>query len=633
MALKKPITIENWSSGIGASPHVGFQEIYNCDVFNVDGTIKPNFQLLNQIDTPVTGITFTGGSSTSSQLTLSASIARNIPGSVSGGGRAIVFGSSGTLPAPLVSGTVYYAIDISGGTTIQVASTLDNALLGTAITLTSNASGPASMATIDPWLMTNFAYSPANNSTYAVDSRGFVWQASLGGDLIGITGVWFLITGTGWSGLAPTNASGNGIAVWKNYLFVFRNQYIDVYGDLSTARSTRAWSTNWKQLYQAAGDQAEHPTWVASNYYLYWGDYNSGSVLAGSVVNNTPYVGYIYETPGSIFAPGTPASYSFVPSGLRLPQYDRLTSITELNTLLAIGGSEDKLYFWDEISPTYDFIFIPEIGVHSLLNINNILYIACGNKGNIYLTYGTYAQKILDFSDYLSGFPQYFVTTVDMVKCQGRIFFALTGDILSAGTSPDDQISGIYSLNLVSTAGSSLDSTQGAGYTMEYVTNGGYGATLGGLITDSTGTWITVGWYNSVAGTYGVDSYYNSVYVPGIKAPQRATGYIAQVVSPMYVIGSALEPETAEIFEINLAEPLATGQGAQISFRANSSDTWSTPMTLDYSSPDWLGSIKLFGKINIQKMTFLQANLQLTSAGASSGPVYDTIKVRNVVLR
>ena len=52
-------------------------------------------------------------------------------------GTAIVLSTSGTMPSPLIAGVTYYAINLTP-TTIRLASTLQNALMGTSITLLTN---------------------------------------------------------------------------------------------------------------------------------------------------------------------------------------------------------------------------------------------------------------------------------------------------------------------------------------------------------------------------------------------------------------------------------------------------------------------------------------------------------------
>lgn len=61
-------------------------------------------------------------------------------------GVPIAFSTTGTLPSPLQIGVVYYAIQLSL-TTMSVASTPENAFLGTAITLTTTGTGTNNVAT------------------------------------------------------------------------------------------------------------------------------------------------------------------------------------------------------------------------------------------------------------------------------------------------------------------------------------------------------------------------------------------------------------------------------------------------------------------------------------------------------
>ena len=60
--LKKPIIIGDdkspWTLGISGSPHTGFEALFNTDIFNVDGVLRPNFKLFQQSDTSVS-TTFT----------------------------------------------------------------------------------------------------------------------------------------------------------------------------------------------------------------------------------------------------------------------------------------------------------------------------------------------------------------------------------------------------------------------------------------------------------------------------------------------------------------------------------------------------------------------------------------------
>ena len=74
-------------------------------------------------------------------------------------------------------------------------------------------------------------------------------------------GIWLLQTGN-----TTTNGHGNGISVWKNYLFVFRDAEIDTYGPLNGSRAWYTLSTasaSYK-MNQTAGQNYLHPSIVNS---------------------------------------------------------------------------------------------------------------------------------------------------------------------------------------------------------------------------------------------------------------------------------------------------------------------------------------------------------------------------------
>ena len=78
-------------------------------------------------------------------------------------GMPILFGSTATLPAPLQPSVTYYAIKVSS-TEIKVATTLDNATIGQAISLTNTGTGGAVHSVI-------ISYALRNNDELYLDGR------------------------------------------------------------------------------------------------------------------------------------------------------------------------------------------------------------------------------------------------------------------------------------------------------------------------------------------------------------------------------------------------------------------------------------------------------------------------------
>ena len=127
-----------WSGGLALPPAipVSFTVSTTTNQLTLSGN-SFNFET----GVPVTLTTSSGGatftaSAATDILTLSASNANFATGN------SLTFTTTGTLPAPLVTGTTYYSIMIGTPSTnpgtIKVATTLANALVGTAIDLTTN---------------------------------------------------------------------------------------------------------------------------------------------------------------------------------------------------------------------------------------------------------------------------------------------------------------------------------------------------------------------------------------------------------------------------------------------------------------------------------------------------------------
>jgi len=94
--------------------------------------------------------TFTTAFATNSQLTLSSTVSFNTGAPV-----VLSVTAPDTLPAPLVAGTVYYAIRIDL-THIELAASPTDAIAGTFITLTSNGTGTSQTVTVSPDLLGEF---------------------------------------------------------------------------------------------------------------------------------------------------------------------------------------------------------------------------------------------------------------------------------------------------------------------------------------------------------------------------------------------------------------------------------------------------------------------------------------------
>jgi hypothetical protein len=239
------------------------------------------------------------------------------------------------------------------------------------------------------WIVRNPA-TPAE--VYALDSAGKVYRSGDSG------ATWALMTGN-----TTTNAHGNGLAIFKNYLIVARDAYLDICGDgaasgngTTTGISNAGWTNGWQA---PDSDVLWHPMIVSKL---------DGKLYGGA----GRYVFTLAEATGT-FAPGTGSTYTWVAQALDLPTSYRIKCLEELGNNLMIGTWQGTtvtdirvadIFTWDGTSVSYGQpIFLNDYGVHAMLNTGNSLVILAGTSGTIFRCDGVNAYVIGQLPIDLSG--------------------------------------------------------------------------------------------------------------------------------------------------------------------------------------------------------------------------------------
>jgi len=582
----KPIIIDNFS-GISQSPATGFSDMRHVDIFGLPGYAQAEYKMIQSTD-DIFSYTFTADP-TSDQITMSSAITR-YNGTALSGNIAVRLTTTGTLPAGLSTGTTYWIANGSSTTTFLFAS-LANAEAATPVVNITDAGTGVHTITNDNIDVQHrgakhFAYDIVNNVIYSLDAEGKLWEF----DNADNDNQWLLMTGN-----TQTNANGNGLVIWKNYLFVFRNGAIDVWGELTTARDSRTWTNGWQSISSTSVDST-HKAIVGQDDAVYF----------INVISNVPYIGSIMETTGDTFDPADSASYTFNQQALDLPKYEYINDIEEYGTNLMIATNTQKIYPWDRISSSFNFpIFAPEIGVQRLRTLNNVLYIAAGFRGNIYATQGTTVFPAVQFPQYISNTPINVVYVDSMNVYNGRL-------IMGIGTVG---ASGIYTFE---------PSTEK--FVMSYKVSQGYGTEepvrIWSLFSFSNGNPAeTSPVYNTLHAGFDNDS--NTlddfgVYSLGLfslansqsASFQRADDYSVYFEDALRPIGTFQRPATLSHLSFNLAKPLAVGQAIRFSFRKELTSSYGSTTTFDFAT---YGAIQAqeFNP-NIENAQFIQTKCELT---------------------
>lgn len=387
------------------------------------------------------------------------------------------------------------------------------------------------------WIVKNPA-SPAN--LYAIDSNGSVYNSA--------------DSGATWAELSDRAGGGQGLAVWKNYLFVCTTTTIDTYGPLSG-------SPNWLEFKTDLDtDSIYHPMLVSKL---------DGNLYIGA----GRYIASLAEVSGQNFADGTGASYTWTPQALTLPEDYRVKSLAEQGNNLMIGtwmgnyiydNKIADIFPWNGTSTTYgNPIILNENGINAMINIGGYLYILAGIDGKIYKSNGVQAWVIgqiplsianIAGNKYLEPYPG------AIINFKGRLFFGLSSSMYSNRIISDGV--GVYSL-LETSKGNILNFEH---FISEEVT-GSTNATLVSALLGITGDQFVCSWRNHA--TYGIDLLSPTSYA-------YTTDYSGYDESPLYQVGTHIQKRQFTELEFILVKELAVNEGIQIQYRINLTDAWTT---------------------------------------------------------
>lgn len=583
----QPIFLGNPQKGMAKSPHLGIADIRNCDIHSEPGVVKINEKAqsrTNQVQAP----TFTADASTD-EITTSAGLSNN--SSVSDStvvGRAVtVSNSGGALPTGLAASTIYYLIPVSTSV-YKLATTYANAAASTPIDLTSAGTGTHTITTIEMGRPEEEATDPTTGYSFVVDHNGRVWWNN------GSNQLWRLLAGN-----TLTNGTGNGIAAAFGFLFVFRSTIIDV-ADVSTQTKIEdpvgqsIWTNGWKTDLTSA---TKHKTFVKDGI-IYFG--------------NARYVGSLEEL--TTFVPATGATYSYTATELDLEQGWVVGPISELGSKLMVSAArarKSRIFPWNPDETSWDADFpVPGTEVYDIKNILNTLYIASGLTGTIYTSLGTVATLFLELPGHITQLPGSNTASQTKVRriehFRNRIFFSV--DTLTPTTA---EASGVWSVKF-----------DGTGLNLEHqVSSGSYGSVSGvvvPLLHKPSDNVLHIGWQDNDSSLQGLDSIGEGTFALYID-------YKAYITFEFLNVGSVKNPWTPGEILFQLTEALASPYGIRLSYRKDTSSSFTTIGTYEFST---LGAVlSHFDEPGILNAEVLQIKAELTG-GNQAGP-----KLRHITIQ
>ena len=391
-----------------------------------------------------------------------------------------------------------------------------------------------------PWWIVQDPTTPAN--FYALDNDGVVYNST--------------DSGATWASLSDRGGNGQGLAIWKDYLFVAETTTIDVYGPLSGAA---AWTDNFKTI---DSDTLWHPMFISKN---------DGKLYGGA----GRYVFSLDENSGQTFAPGTAGTFTFTAQALDLPTSYRIKCIEELGNNLMLGTWQGTniydirvayIFPWDRSSVSFGQpVQMSEYGVHAMKNTGNSLVVLAGIGGTIFRCDGVNAYPIGQLPQDLSGGKYLEFYPGSIANFKNKVFFGV-------GQGGTTAIAGMGVYSLYQTGRGNILNLE---HLVSTLSDGSATPLKPTSLLPVNQDTLLVGWRDDSA--FGIDKTTNTSYA-------YTTDYSGFFESPLYVVGSPKSQRTFTTVEFLLAKELATGEGIRIKYRLNLTDSFTTLGTYTFST-------------------------------------------------
>lgn len=323
---------------------------------------------------------------------------------------------------------------------------------------------------------------------------------------------------------------------------------------------------------------------------VYWIAYGLGSIQTfqvfaaqngGSALDITTnavgpqYFNTFYPI-GNDAGPGeTDALAIFNPTAMQLPPFEIAQSLVEVGNTIIVGGITNTLYPWNQVDPSFsDLIALPESNVKAMINVNNMVYILAGFKGNVYITNNSVASLVTTIPDYcagIAGTPSSYIEPYfywqDIMYVRGRVYVS----VLDQTAVKAGNCGGIWSF--IPTQNFYVG--QDVGVSMRLENQNSYGNYSGAATLllpsqeqNATGPQYWSGWKNSY------DVTHSTLY--GIDATSAVPATTALIETDVVATGSLLKKDSFEQVEYKLAAPLTTGDSVSISYRLNLTDAYTS---------------------------------------------------------
>lgn len=567
------LTIQMPRQGIAQSPHVGFGDVRNLDLYTLPGVARLNKKLSLNSGTVASApkwIVRSPNVAPESNASVFYALGTNGTLMYSSDGLGTTWKTIGGNPVTNVHGN---GLEIWKDWAVVARDAFLDFYGPLSATGSTAIFGAIAVSTANPMVI-----SCDNVHNLSIDDRVTLWST---GQITSSGSVAFANTGTAYY-VRNANANGDGKA------FTLAAAPNPSGAELSTAGGTVS----------------------GTHYFRVW---KSGSIAEGSGTPTTPITsdnlfhpllvskldGKLYGGAGNqilkmsqvtTFNPFDSSTYTFTTSALTtaLPSDYRIKCLAELGSNLMIGTWKGTtvtdfpiadIFPWDTTSTALgNPIIINDYGVHALKTFGSYLIIWAGVNGRIYRSDGVNFSEVARLPMDVTS-AEYVIWSPGAVAIyKGRIFFG-TGNVSSALPGQ-----GVYSLQFTS-----KENILVLEHTNSQETDGSSESTVITALCPITGDTILAGF--SSGGSVGIDHTTTGNYA-------YTTAYLYQYFdTPLYVVGTKDNKRKFTQVSFLFAKPLATGEGIRISYRTNLNASFTTMGTW---TKDVAGTTQIGAAISFQ---------------------------------
>lgn len=304
------------------------------------------------------------------------------------------------------------------------------------------------------------------------------------------------------------------------------------------------------------------------------------------------------------FDPRTTGTYLLSTQACTIPQQQDITQcITEIGTSVLIGCNSNTLYFWDGVATTPNgFLFLPENNAANIITVNNMAYVFCGARGNIYITNGNTASLAITLPSYVSNVVDPYFIWGGAMYSSGRVWFSVQDQTASM----TGNCGGVWSF--VPTQNLFIGQDTGLAIRLDHQNsygtyNGMANILLSSQNQNAKGIQYYSAWTSSVSSpVYGIDF---SDTVP-------YSGGQTLVETDIIPVGTFLKKNTFSQVQYRLAAPIVAGESIQILARASITDPF-----VSLGTDNIAGILGNSFNLNFDLGQWVQLQVKLMGTGSS----------------